>query len=203
MFKRFQLSWAEAIWFALGLMLVGVSLAYLVLLPDFYEAVIRIAVSKLPVTTNTTGSLRNTSHDPYWIQTEFEMIQSQSILLPVITNLNLHQAWSNDAAREEPMDATYRRLKSRMEVRQYPNTAFFEIEVRSDDPVEAAAIANEIARVYKKARWENHSSPVQILDPATVPTRPRGPIPGPGIVGLLAGVLCLIQGARLRWAGRP
>src|SRR5258705_1601479 len=93
--------------------------------------------------------------DPYWLQTEFETIQSKSILNQVITNQNmmLHKKWAEKLHVDElPLDLTYSMLKHQIDVRQSRNTSLIEVRVISDDKNEAANIANEIAKVYKSTR---------------------------------------------------
>src|SRR6266436_213363 len=66
------------------------------ILPESFVSSVRIAVEK--DSTDIPG-IDPTSHayaqvfDPYWIQTQFETIQSKSILHQVITNLNLNKIW--------------------------------------------------------------------------------------------------------------
>ena len=94
------------------------------------------------------------SYDPYFIQTEFEMIQSDSILGKVVENLDLNNAWGKKyggGTRLTTGEATSL-LKNRLDLRPVRNTSLIEIRVFSEKPDEAAKIANEIAIVYKKHR---------------------------------------------------
>ena len=94
------------------------------------------------------------SYDPYFIQTEFEMIQSDSILGKVVENLDLNNAWGKKyggGTRLTTGEATSL-LKNRLDLRPVRNTSLIEIRVFSEKPEEAAKIANEVATVYKKHR---------------------------------------------------
>ncbi|MEI6389668.1 MAG: polysaccharide biosynthesis tyrosine autokinase [Verrucomicrobiota bacterium] len=94
------------------------------------------------------------SYDPYFIQTEFEMIQSDSILGKVVENLDLNNAWGKKyggGTRLTTGEATSL-LKNRLDLRPVRNTSLIEIRVFSEKPDEAAKIANEVATVYKKHR---------------------------------------------------
>ena len=60
------------------------------ILPPKYASTARISVSKdAPDIAGIGGGQSYNMFDPYWVQTEFEKIQSKSILYPVITNLEL------------------------------------------------------------------------------------------------------------------
>ena len=96
------------------------------------------------------------SYDPYFIQTEFEMIQSDSILGKVVENLDLNNAWGKKyggGTRLTTGEATSL-LKNRLDLRPVRNTSLIEIRVFSEKPEEAAKIANEVANVYKKHRLD-------------------------------------------------
>ena len=96
------------------------------------------------------------SYDPYFIQTEFEMIQSDSILGKVVENLDLNNAWGKKyggGTRLTTGEATSL-LKNRLDLRPVRNTSLIEIRVFSEKPEEAAKIANEVAIVYKKHRLD-------------------------------------------------
>lgn len=92
--------------------------------------------------------------DPYWVQTEFEKIQSKLILYPVITNLNLQVTWAEKGKTKLRLDEAYIRLRGQLDVREWRHevrgTGPIEIRVRSEDPKEAAAIANAVAEEYRK-----------------------------------------------------
>jgi capsular exopolysaccharide synthesis family protein len=132
------------------------------ILPPTYSSVVRISVQKdasdIPG-INTVQAYA--SFDPYWIQTEFEKIESKMILYQVIDNLKLSQTWGEKYKEGElRRDVTYALLKRAVNVNQTRNTSLIEISVESDTPDEAAKIANEIASVYKESRikrWEETS----------------------------------------------
>jgi hypothetical protein len=92
--------------------------------------------------------------DPYWIQTQFETIQSKSILHQVITNLNLNKIWGEKLKFERDLrtDESYALLKRMVDVRQSRMTSLIEIRVYSEDKFEAAKLANKIAEVYRDSR---------------------------------------------------
>jgi capsular exopolysaccharide synthesis family protein len=134
------------------------------ILPPTYSSAVRISVQK--DATDIAGIDRNTAmfsgYDPYWVQTEFEKIQSKLILHQVITNLDLNRKWGEKFKEGElRTDITYKLLKRAVEVVQSRNTSLIEIKVLSDDATEASVIANKIAEVYRDtrlARWREMSS---------------------------------------------
>ncbi len=126
-------------------------------LPKYYASTVRVAIEKDMPDISPLFDYRQTTpvFDPFFITTEFEKIQSKTVLYSVITNrdLNLNRKW---AARfhvpELKTTETYGILKKRIDVRQYRNTSLIEIRVMSEDKEEAAAIANKIAEAYKDWR---------------------------------------------------
>src|SRR5205814_528864 len=92
--------------------------------------------------------------DPYWVQDQFETLQSKSILYQVITNKNLNKKWAEKFKEEGELrtEQTYRILRGKLDVSQTRNTSVLEIRVLSEDKDEAAELANEIAKVYRDSR---------------------------------------------------
>src|SRR5215510_2837804 len=132
------------------------------ILPPTFASITRILVQKdAPDIAGIGGGQSYNMFDPYWVQTEFEKIQSKLILYQVISNLNLNVTWG-EKYKEGALrpDLTYKLLKRAIDVNQSRNTSLIEIKAFSDDPNEAAAIANMIAEVYRKSRrdkWDDMS----------------------------------------------
>jgi len=123
--------------------------------PRTYASTVRMKIERDAPDVELLGNRQyGGGYDPYWMQTEFETIQSKSILYQVITNLNLNKKWAEKFGEENDLrtDNTYQFLKRSVDVQQARNTSLIEISAYSDDPQEAAVIANEIADVYKKSR---------------------------------------------------
>src|SRR5689334_19299529 len=91
-------------------------------------------------------------YDPYFIQTEFEVIQSEVILHKVIDKLNLNEVWAKKYHAEGKLktDETALALKRLMVLRPVRNTSLIEIQVYSENAQEAADLANTIADVYRE-----------------------------------------------------
>ena len=99
------------------------------------------------------------NYDPYFMLTEFETIQSGTVLSKVIDAMDLKDKWGKKYNAGQPMsesdaEAT---LKSRLDVTQVRNTKFIKITAYSDSPEEAAALANQVAKSYKEYRDEQYS----------------------------------------------
>src|SRR5437867_9449995 len=84
-------------------------------------------------------------YDPYFIQTEFEVIQSELILGKVITDLDLNKEWGRKYGNSDPLKTTetIALLKGRMDLRPVRNTSLIEILVYSEKPEEAARRSEE------------------------------------------------------------
>jgi capsular exopolysaccharide synthesis family protein len=128
-----------------------------VILPESYSSMARIKVERDGTDVpNMSGQPVMYGFDPYFIETEFQVIQSSLILDKVIDNLNLSAVWGNrlNGGIRLGKDQTRQVLKNRISLRPERNTAIINISVKSDDKDEAAKIANEIANVYKKYRFD-------------------------------------------------
>jgi len=127
------------------------------ILPESFASVVRMKVEKDAPDVGGIGerSLQG-GFDPYWVQDQFETLQSKSILYTVISNLHLNTLWAQKLKEEVDLrtEVTYAMLKNKIDVRQSRNTSLIEIKVFSDDKNEAALIANEIASVYRDHRLE-------------------------------------------------
>ena len=100
---------------------------------------------------------RRLTYDPYFIQTTFEIMQSQLVLSNVIAALNLNVEWGKKYFNGETLKTTETMgiLKQRMQLTPVRNTKLISITVYSDDPKEAAILANAIADAYQDYRFES------------------------------------------------
>src|SRR5205814_4097793 len=64
------------------------------ILPESYSSTARIKIERdAPDIEGFAGRLGMGGYDPYFIQTEFEVIQSEVVLGKVIKDLNLNEEW--------------------------------------------------------------------------------------------------------------
>lgn len=148
-----------------ALALVGLGAVFAVLgftmmfRPETYQANCRIRLE--PNFSTGVGSNNAMAipgmYDPYFIQTEFEVIQSPVVLNRVVDSLELTTAWAQHEVTGEKLSRglVLVRLRNRLTLRPIRNTMLIDINVRDEDPAEAARLANAIARAYQQYRLEN------------------------------------------------
>src|SRR5690348_3231330 len=94
---------------------------------------------------------------PWFLQAEFEVIRSESVLGKVIEKLGLPAQWGRNKPSRLTASEALEMLKRRMELRVAPGTeSLIEIRVRSEDAAEAARIANTVAEMYREVRREQN-----------------------------------------------
>src|ERR1051326_4851204 len=78
---------------------------------------------------------RRIGFDPYWLQDQFETLQSKAILYRVITNLNLTRRWAEKFKKPEllQVEMAYARLRKQIDVRQPNNKSLIGIRVGRED----------------------------------------------------------------------
>jgi capsular exopolysaccharide synthesis family protein len=142
------------------------------ILPESYSSTCRIKVEN-DVNDSLGGSAVTASmlpFDPYFIQTTFEIMQSQLVLSNVISSMNLNTEWGKKFNNGEPLKTTETMeiLKARMNLTPVRNTKLISITVYSDDANEAAQLANTIAESYKEYRFntrrENAETGIKVLE---------------------------------------
>jgi uncharacterized protein involved in exopolysaccharide biosynthesis len=106
--------------------------------------------------------------DPSFIQTTFEIMESEVVLSNVIASLDLNEKWGKKYNHGEPLETseTISILKHRMVLNPVRNTKLITLTVYSDDPKEAAQIANAVVASYRANR-RVHSE--QVLQNVTAP----------------------------------
>src|SRR5882724_5465016 len=129
------------------------------ILPRYYSSTARIEINPdSGVISGMTASPASSvmGYDPYFIQTEFSKMQSEQVLGRVISALNLNQHWGEKFNNNSPLktDDTMQFLKQRMSLSPERNTKLIDIRVSSDNPAEAAQLANAIAQAYQDYRLE-------------------------------------------------
>jgi len=129
--------------------------AYTFTLPKIYAAQSRIAVNNDNVEIDPFNSAMSGQrvYDPFFLRTQFEIIQSKPILYEVINRLNLQEVWGKKGEKI-PKEVAYKILRSSLEVSQYRDTSLISLTAKREDPKEAARIANELADVYRDARLD-------------------------------------------------
>ena len=189
---------------------VGASTLITFILPESYGSTARVLVrqdaSESSQKLDSRASLG--PYDPYFIQTQMEIMSSQLVLEKVVNDLDLRTSWGRKYANSERLRPEEARaiLQARVELRPVRNTSLIEIRAFSDQPSEAAQLANAIAQSYRDYR--SHIAPADIVDmavPGLRPVRPNKPMNI--VLGLIGGaLLALAAGAVIAglaaWIGR-
>ena len=134
-------------------------------LPELFSSTARIKVERDQPDIDRIGGGPTISgiYDPYFIQTEFEVLQSEVILGNVLTtplirsqrkggDVSLIDWWSEKYKVNLSGQEAMKILKQNMVLRPVRNTSLIEIQVYNDDPKEASLIANAIAQTYQEHR---------------------------------------------------
>jgi len=133
-----------------------IATAVTLLLPESYAstAQIRIEPDIVSDISGVSGNVTYTAYDPYFIQTEFEVIQDRVVLGKVIEALNLNVEWGKKYYNGETLKTseTIEFLKKRISLSPVRNTKLIGITVFDEDKNEAARLANAIAEAYREYR---------------------------------------------------
>jgi Mg-chelatase subunit ChlD/type II secretory pathway pseudopilin PulG len=95
-------------------------------------------------------------YDPYFVQTEFEVIQSEQVLGKVVDSLGLDQAWAKNGRKLNKAEAVAQ-LKARLDLKPVRNTSLVEVRATDADANEAAKIANAVAETYRVRRMQERA----------------------------------------------
>jgi uncharacterized protein involved in exopolysaccharide biosynthesis len=134
-----------------GLALCGVGL-WLLLSPPRYAATERIKIEN-----DKPDSSGYMSYGGYPPQTSFEIIQSELVLSNVVAGLNLNVVWGKKYSTGEPLKYAecYVIIINHLRFTVVRNTKMVDITYYSDDPKEAADVANAIGVTYKEYRIQS------------------------------------------------
>lgn len=133
-----------------------------------YASTVRIKVHKAASYVTPPSYQRYVvgNYDPYFIRSQFRLIQSDSVLGRVAKKLDLAEAWgprSPGGALSD--DDTIDLLKEKLALRPVRNTDLIEVRVYSNSAREASNIANVLAETYRDLRSEQRQSAVEVEAP--------------------------------------
>lgn len=140
---------------AVTLLVVITGAAYTLTMPKIYMAETRIEVKQDSLDVDVFSRQQMHAYNPFFLRTEFEIIQSRSILQQTIRDLNLQAEWGRDMTPDGPplsMEDSMRVLSGSVRVEQHRDTSLIAIRVYRPDAQEAASIANQIAEIYRENR---------------------------------------------------
>jgi capsular polysaccharide biosynthesis protein len=162
-------------------------------MPKTYMSMSRISLEKdtsdiAPLNGIQSGE---TAFDPYFIQTELEVIQSQKVLDKVVSKCRLTNVWKrlNGGKSLTPREAR-KILKKAIDIRQFRNTSIIELRAYDRKPTEAQEIAQALAEEYQTHRTDAQKKRVEIIDYADLPVQAVRPnIPLNITLGVVAGLI--------------
>lgn len=171
-----------------------------VFIPVFFLVVVTATIVTfiLPESFASTARVRVETNGT----AEFEILQSQAVLGPVIDKLNLDVEWGKKYNGNVPLktEDTMLLLRKRMNLTPERNTNVIDITVYSEDRNEAAQIANAIADSYNEyhhpvasdnsmAASTPKTEMIERATPGHAPVRPNKPlnITLGALVGILLG----------------
>lgn len=136
---------------------IGIFYTKFMIKPD-YKATAKLVLTKNAVDNETITQTEVTLNQKL-VATYTVLIQSNSVLRPVISNLNLN-------INEDV-------LRNKVAVTLVSNTQFIEISVTNADPKQAKEIANEITNVFmEKAKEIYKIENISLVDEAKIPSAP-------------------------------
>jgi len=180
----------------LPVFLCGILITYMI--PKTYGSVTMIRLRDAP--GSSTGSL----FDPYRLKNAFETIQSHEVLEKVVKELGLKESWGKKYNAGQPLSGLdiEAMIRYRIEVQLIHNTQMLQITAYSDNPGEAAKLANGIIAGYRACLAEKAAmtstvssgmvvdETVDIIMPAVPQFRPVRPNKRfNAVVGALAGLM--------------
>ncbi len=128
------------------------------ILPETFASTARLRVERDQTdVAGISAPKTDVAYDPYFIQTEFEIIRSELVLGMVINDLKLHSEWSNRYHRQLKRAECLAILKRQIEIKPFRSTSIIEITAFGPKPEEAAQIANAIAEAYRNYRFERRT----------------------------------------------
>ena len=176
------------------------------ILPESFASTARIKVEESSTNSTANPDARSfqSHYDPYLAQTEVEVIQSELILGKVVEELELNTEWGKKYAGGEKLKTaeSMALLRARLDSRPIANTSIIQIRFFSENPSEAAKLANATVRIYVQ-RTHSPSSVVkaEVIDsavPGMRPVRPNKPL-NIALGILVGGILGVGAGALGAW----
>ncbi len=129
-------------------------------LPSLYMSTVGMKVEKdtPDVAPFTAFGLPQQQFDPYFFNTEFEVLKSHRILDAVIVRTSLDKVYAKRLKLPEvTVQQAYEILSRNIDLKQRRNAAIIEISAYDQDKELARDIADAIAETYKSARGETRS----------------------------------------------
>jgi len=128
------------------------------ILPESYASTARIIVEPdvSDISMGDERSVSQVTYDPYFLQTTYELIQSQAVLSNVVSKLSLNVEWGKKYYNGETLKTSeaIEFLKRRMHLDTIRNTKYITITVYNENKDDAAKLANAVADAYQNYRLQ-------------------------------------------------
>ena len=142
---------------AVALLTIVTGTAYTLMMPKKFTATTQLEVreDEMDVDPFFERQTSRLGYNPFFLMTQEKVMKSRPVLEEVIRNLNLQKVWGaeiNDDKSPVPPELALQILQRSVRVEQDRDTTLMNISATSEDSKLAAAIANEIANVYRDRR---------------------------------------------------
>ena len=151
---------------AVALLTIVTGTAYTLMMPKKFTAVTQLEVREdaMDVDPFYERQVSRMGYNPFFLMTQEKIMRSRPVLTEVIRNLNLQKVWGaqlNEDKSPVTPELALQILQRSIRVDQDRDTTLMNINATSEDPKLAAAIANEIANVYRDRRLNDKRREIQ------------------------------------------
>ena len=122
-----------------------------------YHAIARIKLD--PGEASNRMAANTPRYDPYYLQTQFEIIQSEPVIRKAIDETGVAKRWTVSHRTQLTDRESVELFRSMLTIRPIRNTSIVDIKAVSTDPAEARDIANGIAQAYRDFSTEQRIIP--------------------------------------------
>jgi polysaccharide biosynthesis transport protein len=145
---------------AVFLLVVITATVVTLMYPESYGSTTRITVEQEhPDISGVDQGAFGNGYDPYFLQTEFNVIQSHEVLSKVSEKMNLRDAWGKKYNGGSPLSETdvEGMVKRSLELQPVRNTKLIEIRAYSDIGADdAKSLADQVAQSYRDYRLQQY-----------------------------------------------
>ncbi|MSR65067.1 MAG: polysaccharide biosynthesis tyrosine autokinase [Verrucomicrobiae bacterium] len=117
--------------------------------PKLYSAFTRIKMERPDSIEINPFGAGKTDVNSLWLAEQIEIMQSEKVLSRVVEDLKLREKWNSTSD-----EAASSRLKAKLDVRPVRLTTILDISITDTDPKQCAELANGVAAIYVKSRFE-------------------------------------------------
>ena len=151
---------------AVALLTIVTGTAYTLMMPKKFTATTQLEVreDEMDVDPFYERQVSRMGYNPFFLMTQEKIMKSRPVLSEVIRRLNLQKVWGaelNEDKSPVSADLALQILGRSIRVEQDRDTTLMNVSATSEDPRQAADIANEIANVYRDRRLNDKRREIQ------------------------------------------